>query len=211
MAIAPPHPKHMFKEMKEVKIYYHGDLKEVIKAQGNLDENGNILESLNHIGGKNKSVFIDLYCAEDITIEAGEFAYINLGVSIKLPEGYFAGIVPRSGLFSKTGLIQTNSFGVIDTNYSSKKDMWKMPVFNLITKNDIKDVLKQFVNKVIDLKGEVKTDEFVNELEFRKVEIKKGTRVCQMQITKVMDDFKFVESDLEGEVERKGFGEGTGK
>ena len=47
-------------------------------------------KGLGHIGGKSKSVCIDLYCAENIIIEAGEFAYINLGVSMKLPEGYKA-------------------------------------------------------------------------------------------------------------------------
>ena len=197
--------------MKEVKIYYHGDLKEIIKAQGNLDESGNVLEGLGHIGGKAKSVCIDLYCAEDITIEAGEFAYINLGVSMKLPEGYLGKIVPRSSLFSKTGLIQTNHVGIIDTNYSSKEDVWKLPVFNLLTQQDIKDSIKQLINKVLEKGGQVETADFIDELQFRKVEIKKGNRVCQMQIIKVMDDFKFVESDLEGEVARKGFGEGTGK
>ena len=65
--------------LKEIKVFYHGYLKEIIKSKGNLDENGNILEGLGHIGGKSKSVCIDLYCAEDIIIEAGEFAYINLG------------------------------------------------------------------------------------------------------------------------------------
>ncbi len=192
--------------MKEVKVYYHGDLKEIIKAQGNLDESGNVLEGLGHIGGKAKSVCIDLYCAEDITIEAGEFAYINLGVSMKLPEGYLGKIVPRSSLFSKTGLIQTNHVGIIDSTYSSKEDIWKLPVFNLLTQQDIKDTFKQFVNKVVDLEGKIKTADFVEQLEFRKVEIKKGTRVAQFEIVKVMEDFKFVESDLEGEVARSGFG-----
>ena len=192
--------------MKEGKIYYHGDLKEIIKAQGNLDESGNVFEGLGHIGGKAKSVCIDLYCAEDITIEAGEFAYINLGVSMKLPEGYLGKIVPRSSLFSKTGLIQTNHVGIIDTNYSSKEDIWKLPVFNLLTQQDIKDTFKHFENKVVDLEGKIKTADFVEQLEFRKVEIKKGTRVAQFEIVKVMEDFKFVESDLEGEVARNGFG-----
>ena len=41
--------------LKEIKVFYHGDLKEIIKSKGNLDENGNILEGLGHIGGKSKS------------------------------------------------------------------------------------------------------------------------------------------------------------
>ena len=43
--------------LKEIKVFYHGDLKEIIKSKGNLDENGNILEGLGHIGGKSKSVW----------------------------------------------------------------------------------------------------------------------------------------------------------
>ena len=44
---------------------------------------------------------------------------------MKLPEGYKADIIPRSGTFGKYGIIQTNSDGRIDTNYSSKEDTWK--------------------------------------------------------------------------------------
>jgi len=196
--------------MKEIKIYYHGNLKEIIKSKNNLDENGNVMEGLGHIGGKNKSVCVDLYCAKDIVIGAGEFAYINLGVSMKLPKGYKADIVPRSGTFGKYNLIQTNSDGRVDTNYSSKSDLWKMPVHNVLTQTDIKDILKQFINKVIDLQGEITSTDFIDSLDFREVTIKAGERVCQMEIYEVMDDFKFVEDNLEGEEARKGFGNGTG-
>lgn len=201
--------------MKEIKTYYHGDLKEIIKSKGNLDENGNVMEGLGHIGGKSKSVCVDLYCAEDIVIEAGQFAYINLGVSMKLPEGFKADIVPRSGTFGKYGIIQTNSDGRIDTNYSSKSDIWKMPVFNLLTQADIRNFMKEVFIKGFDTKWDDENgrDSFIkiiDEIEFRKVEIKAGERVAQFEIYPVMEDFKFIEDDLD-ENSRGGFGDGTGR
>jgi dUTPase len=201
--------------MKEIKIYYHGDLQEIIKSKGNLDENGNVMEGLGHIGGKGKSVCVDLYCAEDIVIEAGEFAYINLGVSMKLPEGFKADIVARSGTFGKYGIIQTNCDGRIDTNYSSKKDVWKMPVFNLLTQSDIRNFMKEvfikgFNTKWDDENGKESFIKIIDEIEFRKVEIKAGERVAQFEIYEVMGDYTFVKDNLDGEVERNGFGNGTG-
>lgn len=58
------------------------------------------------------SDWIDLRAAEDIWIPEGEFALIDLGVSMELPEGYEAHVVPRSSLFKNFGLIQTNSIGI---------------------------------------------------------------------------------------------------
>ena len=40
--------------------------------------------------------WIDLYCAQDMTLHAGEFALVPLGVSMQLPEGYEARTAPRS-------------------------------------------------------------------------------------------------------------------
>lgn len=51
----------------------------------------------------------DLRAAERVEMKAGEFRIISLGVSMKLPEGYEAHIVPRSSTFKKWGVIQTNS------------------------------------------------------------------------------------------------------
>lgn len=53
---------------------------------------------------------------------------IPLGVAMQLPDGYEAVVVPRSSLFSKKGLMMTNSIGVIDNSYSSDTDEWKFPV-----------------------------------------------------------------------------------
>ena len=71
--------------------------------------------------------WIDLRVAEDVELKAGEFKLISLGVSMRLPEGYEAHIVPRSSTFKHWGIIQTNHMGVIDNSYSGDNDIWMFP------------------------------------------------------------------------------------
>ena len=84
--------------------------------------------------------WIDLRAAMDITLSAGDFRIIPLGVSMKLPDGYEAHIVPRSSTFKRWHIIQTNSMGVIDNAYSGDGDIWGMPVYSFgdatVHKND---------------------------------------------------------------------------
>ena len=63
------------------------------------------IDRLTYIGGV--SDWIDLRCAEDVELSAGEFRLIPLGVAMKLPKGYEAHIVPRSSTFKNFGIIQT--------------------------------------------------------------------------------------------------------
>lgn len=97
--------------MEKVKIRYH---KELYPNLQEAETHGN---------------FIDLRSANTYIINAGESVIIDLGVSMELPDGYWAQVVPRSSLFKNHGLIQTNSFGVIDNSYSGDNDIWKMPVY----------------------------------------------------------------------------------
>ena len=87
-----------------------------------------------------KGDWIDLRSAETITLKQGDFKLISLGVSIQLPEGYEAHVVPRSSTFKKWGIIKTNSFGVIDESYKGNNDIWMMPVIAMrdttINEND---------------------------------------------------------------------------
>ena len=71
--------------------------------------------------------WIDLRAAENVRLQAGEFKLISLGVSMKLPEGYEANIVPRSSTFKTWGILQANNFGVIDSDYCGENDVWKFP------------------------------------------------------------------------------------
>lgn len=73
--------------------------------------------------------WIDLRAAETVTMKAGEFKLISLGVSMKLPDGYEAHVVPRSSTFKTWGILQTNSMGVIDNSYSGTNDVWMFPAY----------------------------------------------------------------------------------
>lgn len=107
--------------MKSVLIKYHDETLDKIEkiAQGD---------------------WIDLRAAETVELKAGEFKIISLGVSMKLPEGYEAHVVPRSSTYKKWGILQTNHMGVIDNSYSGDNDIWGMPVIamrdTIINKND---------------------------------------------------------------------------
>ena len=85
------------------------------------------IEKLRYIDGK--SDWIDLRCAEEITIKQGEFKLIPLGIAMELPQGYEAHIVPRSSTFKNFGIIQTNHMGVVDESYCGDNDQWRMPVY----------------------------------------------------------------------------------
>ena len=85
------------------------------------------VDPLCYVAGK--SDWIDLHAAEDVTLQAGEFRLIPLGVGIQLPEGYEALVAPRSSTFRNYGILQTNSVGVIDHTYCGDHDEWKLPVY----------------------------------------------------------------------------------
>lgn len=89
--------------------------------------------------------WIDLRAAENIKLSAGEFKLINLGISMKLPEGYEAHVVPRSSTFKTWGVIQTNSMGIIDNSYSGTNDIWRFPAYAIRdTEIKVNDRLCQF-------------------------------------------------------------------
>jgi dUTP pyrophosphatase len=59
----------------------------------------------------------DLSSAEAITLAPGERATVSTGVSIALPDGFVAFVVPRSGLAAKHGITIFNSPGTVDAGY----------------------------------------------------------------------------------------------
>ena len=107
-------------EVETIKIKYHNDIRPL-----EILDNGD---------------WIDLRAAEDVNLEKGDFRLISLGVSMKLPEGYEAHIVPRSSTFKHWGIIQANHTGVIDNSYCGDNDIWKFPAIAtrdaVIYKND---------------------------------------------------------------------------
>lgn len=59
----------------------------------------------------------DLLSAEALTLEPGERRLVGTGVSIALPDGHVAFVVPRSGLAAKHGITVVNSPGTVDAGY----------------------------------------------------------------------------------------------
>jgi dUTP pyrophosphatase len=59
----------------------------------------------------------DLISTDELVLEAGQRATVGTGVSIALPDGYVAFVVPRSGLASKHGITVVNSPGTVDAGY----------------------------------------------------------------------------------------------
>ncbi|WP_344230735.1 dUTP diphosphatase [Microbacterium binotii] len=59
----------------------------------------------------------DLIAAEGVRLGPGERALVGTGVSIALPEGYAAFVMPRSGLAAKHGVTVVNAPGTVDAGY----------------------------------------------------------------------------------------------
>ena len=87
-----------------------------------------------------KGDWCDLRAGEDITMKAGEYKLIPLGVAMELPKGYEAIVVPRSSTFKRWGILLANSLGVIDESYKGDNDEWHFPALamrdTMIQKND---------------------------------------------------------------------------
>lgn len=82
------------------------------------------LKDIQKIERFNVGDWIDLRAAEDVTMNAGEYRMIPLGVAMELPKGYEAIVAPRSSTFRKYGIILANSIGVIDEAYKGDNDEW---------------------------------------------------------------------------------------
>ncbi|HEY9477000.1 MAG TPA: dUTP diphosphatase [Microbacteriaceae bacterium] len=59
----------------------------------------------------------DLCAAEAVQLAPGERATIGTGISIALPDGFAALVVPRSGLAARHGITIVNSPGTVDAGY----------------------------------------------------------------------------------------------
>lgn len=59
----------------------------------------------------------DITASEPVILRPGERALVKTGVSIALPDGFVAFVMPRSGLALKHGIALVNSPGTIDAGY----------------------------------------------------------------------------------------------
>lgn len=120
-----------------------------------------------------------------------DFALIPLGFCLELPPGFKADLKPRSGSFKKWGFVQTNSPGLIDFEYNSDTDEWKLPCL----------FLKE------GTEGPIKVGDRIGQFEI--ILSQKATSE-QKKLYMESDGFEFVEVEhLEGSP-RGGFGECTG-
>lgn len=88
-------------------------------------------DSIEKIEKISKGDWIDLRASKTVELNQFDFALIPLGIGMILPDGCEANIVPRSSTFKNFGILQTNSFAVIDNSYSGDDDEWKLPVVAL--------------------------------------------------------------------------------
>ena len=60
---------------------------------------------------------MDLYAADDVTLEPHQRALVPTGLAIALPDGYVALVHPRSGLAARFGVSIVNAPGTVDAGY----------------------------------------------------------------------------------------------
>lgn len=119
--------------MKELQIKYFTDK----------------IDRLGYIGGAYRSNWVDLHAAENVTMKAGEFRLIPLGVAMKLPEGYEALVAPRSSTFKIFGILQASGIGIIDGSYCGDHDQWFFPAIAMRdTEIHVNDRICQFRSQI---------------------------------------------------------------
>lgn len=107
--------------------YFSEESVELVKPKAEVIKVMYHTNRIDRLGAIDKGDWIDMRCAEEVDMKKGEFRLIPLGVSMKLPEGYEAHVVPRSSTYMKFGIIQANHFGIIDSSYCGDTDEWKFP------------------------------------------------------------------------------------
>lgn len=76
-------------------------------------------------------VMMDLAASETVELRKGEVKVIPLGVSMKLPEGLWGLVVPRSSTPLRHGILCANSAGVIENGYCGDGDVWGFVAYAL--------------------------------------------------------------------------------
>jgi dUTP pyrophosphatase len=119
----------LYRSTPTIKVRYHKELcPELIEIEKNP------------IGD-----FIDLRAAETVELYQGQFKLISLGISVQLPKGYHAEVVPRSSTYKNFGIIMSNSIGIIDESYCGDNDIWRFPAIAMRdTKINVNDRICQF-------------------------------------------------------------------
>ncbi len=77
------------------------------------------------------SAGLDLFSAEEVEIQPGQWKLVGTGISIELPDNFEAQVRPRSGLALK-GITVLNTPGTIDPDYRGEV---KVILFNVSDQN----------------------------------------------------------------------------
>ena len=163
------------KEKLLLKVKYHADI-EPLKITGD---------------------WIDLRVAEDVFIPEGQYKVVSLGISIQLPEGYEAHIVPRSSTFKNFGLIQANGVGIIDNGYCGDNDIWRFPAICKEGRNSFfTEEVAEYLDKDVVARGGI----------IKGTMLKKNDRICQMKVVEKMNPIEIVTVEKLGNKDRGGFG-----
>lgn len=64
----------------------------------------------------------DIHTPVAINVKAGETVLVPLGIRCKIDEDWFLAIVPKSGLGFNYGMRLSNTFGVVDSDYSHSEN-----------------------------------------------------------------------------------------
>ena len=86
----------------------------------------------------------DIYAIQDVKLNPGQTIKIPTGIRVKIDDGYFFQIVPRSGLGFKFALQLDNTVGIIDADYyhSSNEGHFFLKMTNHSNENKVLQVLK---------------------------------------------------------------------
>lgn len=156
--------------------------------QNTLQAEIKYLEGARELTKISKGDLIDLYAYEDVFIPYMGQTLISLGFSLKLPKGYMAKLYPRSSTFKTWGLIQTNHVGIIDNSYCGNNDIYMYPVQCTMAKQTEKVMIN---GHKVTISG---------------TWVKKGDRICQMEICEVPPTIEFNKVDDLQTEDRGGFG-----
>lgn len=73
----------------------------------------------------------DFEAAEDVVFAPGEWKLVETGTVIATPVWYCLVVAPRSSIFKNYWLMQVNSIGIVDQDYSGETDTVKFPYMNM--------------------------------------------------------------------------------
>lgn len=124
--------KEMFKPKNKLKVYYHNSDMPALQQKGDwidlyINDVISIKNSLGIDVTKERKKFIGKNSI--IHVEPTDVVRFDLGITVKLPKGYEAHILPRSSTFdgnklkAGTGLLLSNSMGIIDKLYCGIDDV----------------------------------------------------------------------------------------